>query len=372
MRPLLLLGAMLSTALPAPAPAQEVAPAGPAATDDRFRRLDRNGDGRLTPDEIPRADLFRRLDQDGDGAITEAEAREALKPRGDRAPAKGLAPTFENVAYGHHERNVLDFWKAETEVPAPVVVFIHGGGFVGGDKSKARTDPVLRTCLDAGVHFAAIHYRFRKDAPIQDILRDSARAIQFIRSKAAEWKVDKARIAAYGGSAGAGTSLWLAAHDDLADPSSDDPVKRESSRLAAAGCLNTQATYDLLRWEEVVGPFKPEFRQAPDEISSFYHFKTMGDLESDAGKRIRTDCDMLALLSKDDAPIYVSNGGTDADPRDRNEYVHHLRHALAIQKRCEEVGVECVMASRRAPAAVPRETLVAFLFRHLGVRPAVQ
>ncbi len=54
--------------------------------------------------------------------------------------------------------------------------------------------------------------------------------------KADDWNVDKTRVAAYGGSAGAGTSLWLAFHDDLADPKSADPVLRESSRLRMRGC----------------------------------------------------------------------------------------------------------------------------------------
>ncbi|MEJ5297644.1 MAG: alpha/beta hydrolase, partial [Armatimonadota bacterium] len=44
-------------------------------------------------------------------------------------------PDFSNVRYGAHERNVLDLWKAPGNGAAPLVVFIHGGGFVGGDKS---------------------------------------------------------------------------------------------------------------------------------------------------------------------------------------------------------------------------------------------
>jgi len=354
-----------------PLRAGEALPQTPSQADERFRSADRNGDGILTPDEVGNPGLFKRLDRNGDGRVTQEEARAALAGLGSSPAAVrgGTAPTFEDVPYGPHKRSVLDFWQAKVDAPAPVVVFIHGGGFVGGDKSKARTDPNLKACLDAGVHFAAIHYRFRKDAPIQDILRDSARAIQFIRSKAVEWKVDKARIAAYGGSAGAGTSLWLASHDDLADPSSADPILRESSRIAAAGCQSTQATYDLTRWEFVVGPFKAEFRQSPNEVPELYHFKAQADLETPEGKKVLADCDMLGLLSKDDAPVYVSNNGPVADPKNRNEYVHHPRHALAVKKRCDEVGVECVVAAPRDGAAAgPRETLITFLFRHLGVK----
>jgi acetyl esterase/lipase len=53
----------------------------------------------------------------------------------DRAPVHLVAaqevapkPTFENVSYGPHERNVLDFYQAKSEKPTPVLFFIHGGG----------------------------------------------------------------------------------------------------------------------------------------------------------------------------------------------------------------------------------------------------
>ncbi|MEQ1830195.1 MAG: hypothetical protein ABL921_29830, partial [Pirellula sp.] len=44
-------------------------------------------------------------------------------------------PTRQDVAYGPHERNVLDFYQAKSDKPTPLVIFIHGGGFVGGNKN---------------------------------------------------------------------------------------------------------------------------------------------------------------------------------------------------------------------------------------------
>jgi len=52
------------------------------ARDDRFKQLDRNGDGKLTPDELRQADLFKRLDKNGDGVVTPEEARDAFRGRG--------------------------------------------------------------------------------------------------------------------------------------------------------------------------------------------------------------------------------------------------------------------------------------------------
>ena len=70
--------------------------------------------------------------------------------------------------------------------------------------------------------------------PVQAPMHDTARALQFLRSMAAEWRIDTTRIGAAGGSAGACTALWLAYHDDLADPAGPDPVARESTRLTCA------------------------------------------------------------------------------------------------------------------------------------------
>src|SRR5262245_57117749 len=50
-------------------------------------------------------------------------------------------PDLANVKYGPHERNVLDLWKAKSDKPTPLVVFIHGGGFRGG--SKEAISPAL-------------------------------------------------------------------------------------------------------------------------------------------------------------------------------------------------------------------------------------
>lgn len=67
------------------------------------------------------------------------------KPKVQPKP-KVPPPTFENVKYGPHERNVLDFWQAKSEQPTPVLVSIHGGGFVQGNKSVGPF--ILKDCLD--------------------------------------------------------------------------------------------------------------------------------------------------------------------------------------------------------------------------------
>ena len=325
---------------------------------------------------------YPEADTDKDGVLTEAEARAYLKKlRSGKdgkttsakskaaSPSAGPEPTWTDVHYGPHERNVLDFWKAKADQPTPVVVFIHGGGFVAGDKSKARGDRMLRECLDAGVSYAAINYRYITGTPIQEVLRDCARAIQFIRSKAGEWNVDKTRIAAHGGSAGAGTSLWLAFHDDLADPQSSDPVRRESSRLVAAGAAACQFSYDILEWDKLFDKSNNKYKDI-DDRPGFYGLKTNEELCGPVGQKFRADCDMRGLISRDDPPVFLNSGMPGGDITSRGHLLHHPLHAKAIYDRCRELGVGVVAqipGVNIEPGKDDPQSIREFIFKYLKV-----
>ena len=75
--------------------------------------------------------------------------------------SKAEKPTHADVKYGPAERNVLDFYQAKSESAAggtPLVIYIHGGGFVGGNKNIAPGQ--VKAFHDAGMSVASIHYRF--------------------------------------------------------------------------------------------------------------------------------------------------------------------------------------------------------------------
>jgi acetyl esterase/lipase len=279
--------------------------------------------------------------------------------------AESPPPSHENVAYGPHERNVLDIWLAKSDKPTPLVIFMHGGGFRRGDKEGVRGRPVIQQCLDAGVSFASINYRFLGHAGLPDILRDAGRSIQFLRANAEKWNLDPKRIAIYGSSAGAGTSMWLAFHDDLADSASDDPVLRQSSRVMAAGSLDGQVSYDLREWNKYLGP--APYERTPQERLEFYGFKSLTEAETPAGDRIMRDCAMIHLISSDDPPVAIACARPDSPPADRGHYLHHPKHSMALADECKQNGVECLlvldkdMADREKQA----EAVVGFLIEKL-------
>lgn len=321
---------------------------------------------------------YPQADANQDGKLTAKEAlafqqktKAATKNRKSAKPNKAPAPTFENVQYGPYERNVFDIWLPDSKKttapksPTALIVFIHGGGFVGGSKNQVRSTPLVQQALDHGVAFASIQYRFihktddlndPQRAGIQNVLRDSARAIQFMRSKAADYNLDK-RIITYGGSAGAGTSIWLAFHDDLADPTSADPVLRESSRLSAAGMIAGQFTYDVEQWDDYFkgGDIHKTHGEGTSQDRNFGRFFGIDDKTylSPAGQKWRADVDMHNLITPDDPPIYAITNNPDVAPNTRGIYNHHPRHAQLIEERCRVQGVKvlCLVPKVRSADA---------------------
>ncbi len=246
------------------------------------------------------------------------------------------APTFANVSYGPHQRHVLDFWKATSDRPAPLVVFIHGGGFRAGSKEKLNAR-WLRQFLSAGISVAALNYRYVTQAPLPAAHEDCRRALQFLRSKASQWNIDKTRIGAFGGSAGAQLCMWLAFHDDMAKPDSSDPVERESTRLTCVATMGGQTTMDFDWWKKHI----PGYKRPHRDLTELF-----GTSDPTKIQQIVREISALSLISADDPPIYMTYGMRPDAPipknpnRARGWMVHHVAFGLALKEKMDRLGIE--------------------------------
>lgn len=310
-----------------------------------------------------------QLDLNGDGVLTLEEALEARDRKKRQPRANKVEPTFADVSYGNHASMKLDFWKVGSEEPAALFVWIHGGGFRGGDKAPVNAR-LLEPFLEAGVAVASINYRLTGIGPYPMQMHDSAQAIQFLRSKAAEWNVDPDRIAVGGGSAGSGISQWLAFHKDRADLKSSDPVERFSTRVSCALALNMQSTYDPRVIKEIIpgdafddSALKP-FYDLPDG----WNWET-STIDVDLDARIR-DASPINHLTADDPPVFIFH--SERSRTDGN--IHHPNFGTYLEKAMQELGIECICktdADYESPAA-PYEHMVQFTLRHLGVSPDLE
>jgi len=178
----------------------------------RFPSSDLNKDGTLTRDEVRRFNQNRRASNETSNQNGNSRVQKRERPK----------PTAADVAYGDHPKQRFDIWAVpDAKSPTPLVIFIHGGGFRGGD--KAAFDPAIIDFYHKnGIAFASMNYRLSDVGPYPIMMNDCARGLQTIRHRAEQWMIDGKKIGCYGGSAGAGISLWLAFHDDLAKPNDGD------------------------------------------------------------------------------------------------------------------------------------------------------
>lgn len=264
------------------------------------------------------------------------------------------APDVRDEKYGAHERNVIDLWKAKSDKPTPLVVFIHGGGFRAGSKEQVSPD-LIRRCHEQGISVAAINYRLSQHAIFPAPFHDSARALQHIRSKAKEWNLDPAKIGATGGSAGGGISLWLAFHDDLADPRSGDPVGRESTRVQCVVGHGAQSSYDP-RWiQKRIGGRAHEHPALPQ----LYGLKP-DELDSEKAHKMYEEASAITHLTRDDAPVQLIYG-RDEPGEKPGAGIHNVKFGEILKTEMEKLGLACEVVQGRNDM----EAQVGFFARHL-------
>lgn len=261
--------------------------------------------------------------------------------------AAGQKASFIDERYGKHPRNTFDIWLAKSDAPTPLVIYIHGGGFVAGDKSKYYDMPDWIPLLENGISIATINYRFMNEAPygILASMNDSKHCLQYIRYHANKYNIDKNRIACCGGSAGAGTSLWLAFSDNMAEPENEDPVLRESTKITCAGAFSTQATYDFYRWDDVFNFQVSKLPEAELFILQAFGFNPSEKINTQAQTEIRNSLDLLGKMHKNAAPIFVKNHYENKISKDPDTILHHPLHAKALKEKAERVGLEAIVCA---------------------------
>jgi len=295
---------------------------------------DYNVDGDLTKQE---ASKYRKM-QD---YISKQAARLELMPERQVA----------DHPYGPHWRNTLDFWKAKSDQPTPVLLIFHPGGFVGGDKSRYYGDPLVMACLENGISVVLANYRYVTQAPFPAPHHDAARTIQYVRHHASSQGLDPKRIAMSGASAGGNMSVWLAVRDDLADPDSEDPISRESTRLTTIIGFNSQTSNDpFFIWENIY--------QGNDAHTSTYDFygvdvmpvdQLKAELSKPHLRKMAYEATALNHISKDDPPVFLIhpesldewNGKPLPPDTAQSKYAHHIAFGKHFKDHYESHGLEC-------------------------------
>lgn len=139
-----------------------------------------------------------------------ADCKSALKQRMQQkmgATPTGTTPTgrtpAEELHYGSDKLQSLDLYALKTDRPAPLVLFVHGGGWSRGDKAVGVEKHKISHYHSQGYHFASANYRLVPDVTVEQQAADLADAIAKLIAQSPELNIDPRKIVLMGHSAGA-------------------------------------------------------------------------------------------------------------------------------------------------------------------------
>jgi acetyl esterase/lipase len=281
---------------------------------------------------------------------------------------RDFTPFLEGIKYGEHDRNTLDFYKSGSEQPTSVVIFFHGGGFVGGDRDaireKGNTASFLEDCLNAGISVVSADYRLIQDAPFPAAMMDGARVIQFVKSMASKWNINPDKVALSGSSAGANMCIWLAMKGELANDDSEDPLERISTLIKCVVAYNAQTSND----PDFIYEHIYRGSQSHPSTLGFYGISSLDELQTVENKQKIYEASAINFVTQDDPPVFLDyNGDLTPTPlpedTDMGIIIHHPIFGKVFKDKMDEAGVECVFHYKSNPTGAGEE--VQFLLSHL-------
>ncbi len=278
---------------------------------DLFNRLDRNQDGTLSREELPPAaqNNFDQIDRDKNGAITFEEfaqfrSRAAVPGQQPRIPETIQAELDVPYAGTDHPRQRLDLLLPKNRAgdkPLPVVIAIHGGAWLGGDKRQVlpRLFPYVTSGQYAGV---SVGYRLSQDATWPAQIHDCKAAIRWIRGNAKKYHLDPDRIGVIGWSAGGHLVAMLGTAGDIKELEGDlGEFDDQSSRVTCV--VDFFGPADML----TIGDYPSQMKHyAPDSPES----KLLGGPILENKDKARS-ASPVAFVSKDDPPFLIVHGTDD-------------------------------------------------------------
>jgi acetyl esterase/lipase len=257
---------------------------------------------------------------------------------------------YKDLAYvpNGHERQKLDLYVPENSGGLmPLIVWIHGGGWMGG--SKKNCPPLLWT--RKGYVVASIDYRLSQDAKFPAQIEDCKAAVRWLRVHASEYEIDEDRIVAWGGSAGGHLASLLGTAGEVPEWERGGPSV--SSRVQAV--IDWYGRADLTRVAT-----DPTWANSPSALLLGGCGKKFAELAKKASP--------ILHVSNDDPPFLIMHGTMDT--------VVPFRQSQAFEGALEGAGVESHLVTLEGAGHGGQEFLScekvkridAFLEKHLAPR----
>lgn len=283
----------------------------PAGADRQFQQLDQNHDGKISKEEMPERlrPNFDRVDSNHDGGISKEEHLAVVGNRKNSGPAplpEGIE-ALRDLAYADTDnpRQKLDLYLPKArkpDAPLPIIVFIHGGGWQGGDKASGLGN--LSRFVQSGDYAGiSIGYRLTNEAQWPAQIHDCKAAIRWIRAHAKEHGLDAGKIAVWGTSAGGHLVSMLGTSGDVKEL--EGTLGKNLDQDSKVTCvLNYFGPEDFLTM--VKQPSTIDRTKGSD----FPEAKLLGGPVSERAA-IAKEASPVTHISKGDPPFFTAHGTKD-------------------------------------------------------------
>jgi acetyl esterase/lipase len=232
-------------------------------------------------------------------------------PAGRGGPGGGTTaivatPTVQDVAYASlSPTQKLDLYLPEGDGPFPLIINVHGGGFMMGDKSNpAEAD----TFLANGYAVASVDYRLSGEALAPAQIEDLKAAVRWLRANAQEYNLDPERFAAFGQSAGGNLVALLGTSCGVAELEGAELGNAEQSSCVQA-VVDWFGPTDFLQMDQqFAGTSCPATHDAADSPESMLLGAPIQTVPEQAQA-----VNPITYVTPDDPPFLIQHGTADCN-----------------------------------------------------------
>ncbi len=225
-----------------------------------------------------------------------------------------LGTTEKDITYctANGESLLMDvYYPDDLDGPWPATMYVHGGGWVGGDKSGGAGQRLIEPLRRQGFLVTSINYRLSPDHQFPAHIEDVKCAVRYLRANAATYNLDPERIGAFGGSAGGHLVALLGTSDPSAGLEGSGEHLEYSSRV--------QAVVDLF------GPTDSLAFCIPSKLEPVF-----GASSCDA--EIITNASPITHINQDDPPFLILHGDKDnVVPLSQSEILHEALISAGLE-----------------------------------------
>jgi acetyl esterase/lipase len=255
-------------------------------------------------------------------SVSFVRANEGTNNEAKKARVPDITRILRDLEYvpGGHERQKLDLYlppQEEGSAPLPLIIWVHGGAWLGGNKNNCPAAQLLKY----GFAAASINYRLSQHAIFPAQIEDCKAAVRYLRANAGQYNIDPNRIGVWGASAGGHLVALLGTTSDVNDFDKGPNLQFSSKVQAVCDFFGPTDFTKMSGFESIMDH---DASDAPEA-------KLIGGPVQE-NKEACKRANPITYISKDDPPFLICHG-------DKDNLVPHNQSVL-LNEALKKAGVD--------------------------------